>query len=213
MDKLLYKEFRIAVHPLYIIASCFFGALVMIPQWIFFLVPLYFCMVSAPNLLGQYRANKDNQFTMLLPVSRADVVKARIMTFSILELIHMVCTVIFIILHRLVYGTVSNFSFDLNGAYVGLSFVLFGVFNIVLFPLYYRDAQSYGIPVIAATLVTLITAGALEVPAILSSGFATFMEQILLVQIVLPLLGFALFVLLTVSAYRKSVHSFQQVGL
>ena len=213
MNMLLYKEFKIAIHPFYIISSLFFGALVMIPQWIFCLVPLYFCMMTAPNLLGQYRSNKDNQFTILLPVSRNNLVKSRILAFALLELIHIGFTIIFMILHHMVYKGGANFGFDLNSAYVGIMFMLFGVFNFVLFPIYYKTAEAFGIPVIIATVVATLLAATAEVLAIISPPFARLMEQIPIIQSFSLVFGISLFFLLTVAAYRLSVRSFRQVGL
>jgi hypothetical protein len=213
MNMLLYKEFRIAVHPFYILSSFVFAALIMIPQWIFFLVPLCFCMVTVPNLLGQYRANKDNQFTILLPVSRDDVVKARILTLSLLELIHIGFTVCFMLLHHMVYKGGSNFGFDLNAAYIGLTFIIFGIFNRILFPLYYRTAESYGIPVIIATLVATLLAAACEVPAMINHQRTYFLEQESVLQLLILCAGIILYVLFTLRAYRLSVRSFRQVGL
>jgi ABC-2 type transport system permease protein len=213
MKLLLYKEFKLAVHPLYLVSSFVFAALLMIPQWIFFLVPLYFFMVTAPNLLGQYRVNKDNQFTILLPVSRDDVVKARILAFSILELIHIGFTVIFMLFHHLAYGGGFNFGFDLNGAYIGITFLIFGVFNIVLFPLYYKTAETFGIPVIIAVAAAALLAAAAEVPVMISRPFAHVMEEVQGVQIIVLISGIALYPLLTFVAYRLAVQSFRRVGL
>lgn len=212
MNKLLYKEFKIAIHPLYIISSLVFGALVMIPQWIFLLVPLYFCMATTPNLLGQYRANKDNQFTILLPVSREDVVRTRIFAFSILELIHIIFTVLFMLMHFIVYKGGTNFGFDLNAAYVGMMFMIFGVFNFVLFPAYYKTAEAFGIPVIIASATATLIAAAAEVLAMISLPYSRLMEQVPVMQLIVLVLGIVLYVLLTVTAYNLSIRSFRQVG-
>ena len=213
MNMLLYKEFKIAIHPLYIISSFVFGALVMIPQWIFLLVPLYFCMVTAPNLLGQYRANKDNQFTILLPVSRDDVVKARILAFSLLELIHIGFTFLFMLLHHVVYQGGANFGFDLNSAYIGMTCLIFGVFNFVLFPTYYKTAEAFGVPVIIATLVATLIAATAEGSAMISPSYARLMEQVPIMQLFVLIFGISLFLLLTIAAYRLSVRTCRQVGL
>lgn len=212
MKNLLAKEFSLAVHPLYLVAGIAFGALAMIPQWIYLLIPLYFCFVSVPNLLGQYKANKDNQFTALLPVPRADTVKARILAFVILEALHMIGVLVFAVIHHAVYD-MPNFSLDLNGAYFGVVLVMYGMLNLILFPLYYRTAEKFGIPVIASVTTVVLFAAAMEILASTSVGFRQFMEQRQDVQILLPIAGLFLFTGASYLAYRLSARRFEYVEL
>ena len=56
MKNLLYKEFRLAINPLfYLILLC--GALLLIPKWIFFLALMYFFFIRLTQYLfhGQIR--------------------------------------------------------------------------------------------------------------------------------------------------------------
>ena len=212
MKNLLYKEFSLAVHPFYLVAGIVFGALAMIPQWIFLLIPLYFCFVTVPNLLGQYKANKDNQFAALLPIPKSAAVKARILAFAILEVLHMIGVLVFAFVHNAVYG-VPNFGFDLNGSYFGVVFVMFAIFNLVLFPLYYRTADKFGFPVILSITGAFLFAAAMEILASINPGFQRFMEQRQDVQIFLPIVGLLLFAAATYAAFRLSARRFEFVDL
>lgn len=212
MKNLLYKEFTLAVHPLYLAAGLLFGALAMIPQWIYLLIPLYFCFVSVPNLLGQYKANKDNQFTALLPVPRADTVAARILTFVILETLHVIGMLIFAFIHHAVYD-LPNFGLDLNGAYFGVVLLIYGVLNLLLFPLYYKTAEKFGLPVIVSVGAAVLLAGAVEVLAAVSGSFQRFMEQRQDMQVLLPVAGLLFFVGASYLAYRVSARRFEYVEL
>lgn len=212
MKNLLYKEFALAVHPLYLVAGIVFGALAMIPQWIFLLIPLYFCFVTVPNLLGQYKANKDNQFTALLPVPKSDTVKARILTFAILEILHVAGIAAFAIVHNAVYA-IPNFTLDLNFAYFGVVLAIFGVFNLLLFPLYYRTAEKFGLPVIISVTTVVALAAAVEILAGTNAGVRVFLEERDAVQAVFPVAGLALFAGATFLACRSSARSYMRVEL
>jgi hypothetical protein len=122
-------------------------------------------------------------------------------------------TVCFMLLHHMVYRGGSNFGFDLNGAYIGMTFIIFGTFNRILFPRYYRTAESYGFPVIIATLVATALAAACEVLAMISNKWVFLMEQEPILQPLVVTIGIILYVILTQRAYRLSVRSFRQVGL
>jgi len=157
MVNLLKKEFGLAIHPLYLVMAVALGALALIPQWIYLLIPLYFCFVTVPNLLGQYKSNKDNEFSALLPVPRRSIVAGRILSFLILELVHIAGIVIFAVIHDLLYPQ-PNFGIDLGMGYLGVVFLLYGAFNLVLFPLYYRTARKFGLPVALGVAVAVLLA-------------------------------------------------------
>lgn len=212
MRNLLYKEFSLAVHPLYLVASILFGALALIPQWIFLLIPLYFCFVTVPNLLAQYRTNKDNQFTALLPVPKSDSVRARVLTFVVLELLHVIGVLIFTIIHHALYDQ-PNFGLDLNGSYFGVVFIVFGVFNLILFPIYYKTAEKFGPAVIISVAAVVVIAMGNEFATAVIPGFQRFLEERDSVQVVLPIAGFGFFVLASHIAYRVSARRFEYVEL
>jgi hypothetical protein len=212
VKNLLYKEFTLAVHPAYLVAGVVFGALAMIPQWIFLLIPLYFCFVTVPNLLGQYKANKDNQFSALLPVARSDAVKARILTFVILEVLHVIGILVFAFVRRAVYE-IPNFGLDINAAYFGVVLIIYATFNLILFPLYYRTAYKFGVPVVLSMVAVVLVAAAVEVLSGTSAAFRHFMERREDVQIFLPIAGLALFAGASYLAYRISARRFEHVEL
>jgi len=115
MFNLLYKEFKLAVHPFYYILPVITGALMLIPQWIFFLVPLYFCFITVSNLFAVYKSNNDLSFSIMLPVSKKDIVKARMTSIMILQLLQISMAVLFAILNHVLYKS-DNFGFDTNAA-------------------------------------------------------------------------------------------------
>lgn len=213
MKNLLYKEFKLSVHPLYLILAIIFGALMMIPQWFFLLVPLYFCFISVPNLLGQYKANNDAGFSTILPVTKEDIVKARIITFVILELLHLFFALLFLLLHNWVYGYTDNFALNPNLSYFGICFVMFGLFNVLLFPLYYKTAYKYGPAVIIAVCGAIIVAVTAETLAMVSPVFQDWTEQRTVFPVIIFIGGFFSFILANFISAKIAVKRFLQIDL
>lgn len=214
MINLLYKEFRLSIHPFYYILPVFTGALMLIPQWIFFLVPLYFCFISAANLFSTYKSNNDLNFSAMLPVPRRDVVKARIVSVLILELMHTVWAAAFALLNRTIYQT-GNFSLDLNPAFFGLIFIMFSLFNLILFPLFYRTGYKFGLPVILATAAAILFAAAAELLAVFNEPFRRLVEDTGRSGFQLASLtaGMLLFAVAAAAAIRLSINRFEKVDI
>ncbi len=212
MRNLLYKEFRLAIHPFFSILPILTGALMLIPQWVFFLVPLYFCFMTVPNLFGAYKAGNDLGFSVLLPVRGRDIVKARIVSFCILELLQIASAVVFAILNRVLYHT-ENLFFNLNPAFFGIVFVLFGVFNLLLFPLFYKTAYKFGAPVIISTIVVVLLATSVELLVVFNGSFRNLMEKSPTAELMTLLAGIVVFVLATIGAFQISARMFEHVDV
>lgn len=212
MINLIYKEFKLSVHPMYLIFPIVLGGLMMIPQWIFFLVPLYFCFISVPNLLSQYKANNDLSFSAMLPVDKNSVVKARVITFAILELLHVFWAVIFAIIRKKVYQY-PNFAFDTNLAYFGLIILMFGIFNLVLFPIYFKTAYKFGPAVIFSTIAAIVFAGIAEVLVMIVPKVTYWMEVDTTIQLLTFISGIILFLAFTWLSSRISVKYYKKIDL
>jgi ABC-2 type transport system permease protein len=167
MKNILAKEFKLGIHWINFLFPIVLGALMLIPQWVYFLVPLYFCFISVPNLFGLFKANNDITFSAILPVTRSQIVQGRILTFVILELMHIFWAMVFTLIHNSLF-TMKNFMLDQNAAYFGLVFVMFGIFNLILFPAFFRTAYKYGVAVVVAIVGGMLFAGAVEMLVLFS---------------------------------------------
>ena len=84
MKELLFKEFKLAMHPTsYLFLAV--GALLLIPAYIYYVAFIYTCL-SIFFLFLIARENKDILFTVSLPVRKRDAVKARCLMVAIIEL-------------------------------------------------------------------------------------------------------------------------------
>ncbi len=214
MLNLLYKEFKLSIHPFFLLFPFLIGALMLIPQWIFTLVPLYFCFVSIPNLFSSYKAFNDLSFLAMLPVSKSDIVKARIGAVVGLELLHILLAAIFALLNRAIYHNPNNFALDLNPAFFGLVFVIYGVFNLIMLPMFFKTGYSFGVPlIISITAATLLGLG-MELLIIFNSSLRYLMEESGNgIQALLLILGMGLFTLSIFETYILSIRRFESVDV
>ena len=212
MNNLLYKEFKLTIHPFYYVLPVFFGALMLIPQWIFFLVPLYFCFITVPQIFSLYKSNNDLEFSIMMPVRKSDIVKARILSIVILELFQIACALFFALIHRSLYKY-ANFAFDLNAAYFGLVFVLFALFNIILFPIFYQTAYKFGVAVIISIVAAIGFALSAELLVMFNERFRMVVEGKLGPQLIILAAGIGVFILGAIAAYKISVKIFENVDV
>ena len=140
--KLLMKEWKLCMHPAaYIMLLC--TALILVPGYPYgvgcFYVGLgiYFICLTA-------RENHDAAFTLTLPVSRGDAVRARILFCAVLEGIDLLLMAAFILLKNLIGNMPNPAGLDAGLALLGEGMILFALFNMIFFPMYYRDINKPG---------------------------------------------------------------------
>lgn len=212
MKNLLYKEFILAIHPMFFLVLLL-GALLLIPEWVYFLAPMYFFLIVLPNIFGMGKASNDIGFSAMLPVKRGDIVKARVFSVIILEVLQILVTAIFAVINLLIYPK-GNGLIDANAAYIGFVFIIFAIFNIIFFPMFYKTAYKIGLPVVLANAAAIITAAGIELLIIFVPEFKIFDGRENLIAHFSALAGgIIVFALLSVIALKMSVKRFENVNL
>ncbi|MDA3809864.1 MAG: ABC-2 transporter permease [Spirochaetaceae bacterium] len=214
MLNLLYKELNLSIHKFFIfIFPVITGLLFLIPQWPYLIALMYFIFVSITNIFGGYNAQKDYEFSIMMPVRKSDIVKAKIAAMIILEIIHIFTGVVFALLHNSLFGS-ENFFLDLNPAFFGLGFIMFALFNISFFPMYFKTAYRYGLPTIIGVIVTVLFFTALELLVMFNRSASTLVEGSgMASQSALLFAGVAVYALLNLISVKISVRNFEQVDL
>ncbi len=215
MKNLLYKEFRLASHPA---AYLFLGlaAMMLIPNYPLSVTFFYPCL-GAFFICQNGRENRDIFYSMLLPVEKGSLVRARFLMVSLLQLGQILLCVPFLFLRNL-YPPVENVvGLDANLALLGFGLVLMGLFNLVFFSRHYRDPSRVGVPFLLASLVMFLGIGVTEalphfVPVI-RDRLDTPLFQFLPEKLLCFALGAAVYALLTALSCRLSVRSFETLDL
>lgn len=212
MKNLLYKELNLSIHKFYFILPSILGALMFIPYWIYSFVFMYFFWITIPQVFGSYNSNQDYNFIGALPVERKDIVNSKAMSIFILELLHVLFALVFGFIHNYVYELYNPF-LDINLTFFGVGIGMFGVFNVIFLPLYFKTAHFFGKPLIYANIAILIYGFIFEFGAIRYQWVRDLLEGSFTSQILpftlLTLMG----VLLSLLAVKLSQMKFSKLDI
>lgn len=174
MKQLLKKEWRLCLHPavpLFLLLS----ALILVPNYPYAVCFFYLTLgIYFTCLAG--RENHDLAFTLSLPVSRGDIVAARFLMCGALEVCQILLAGLVILLReRLLGGAPNAAGMDANLALPGEGFLLFGLFNLLFFPAWYRDVNKLGVPFLRASAAVFL----FVVAAVVSTYALPFVRDVL----------------------------------
>ncbi|MBE9914740.1 hypothetical protein G8C92_11920 [Paenibacillus donghaensis] len=217
MFNLLIKDLKLGVNPMFFVFPIVMGALMLIPGWVYFLVVMYFFWVTAPNLFAQFRSSNDLLFTAMMPVTKKDMVKARVSVFVILELMHIVFAMIYGLITIHLYPNVTYHFFAPHMGFWGLNFAMFAIYNIILIPMYYKTAYKYGTAQLVSIVAAMIFAGVAQWLGIQSSYLFDIFNgsgaDNMALQTSILVAGIIIFIAFTMIAYRIAVKRFLQVEI
>lgn len=212
MRNLIYKELKLSIHKFFLILPLMLSLLMLIPQWIYSIAFMYFFWISVINICSGYIAKQDNSFTAMLPVTKRDIVKSKIVAILTIEGVHLLTGIIMGVVHNQIYGT-YNFFMDMNLAFFSAMFVMFAVFNIIFLPLYFKTAYFYGRPVIYGTVATVVFAFILEYGTIRFAFMRNIFEGEMSTQWVVAMISAILVGILTFVTVKRSIRNFTNLSL
>ena len=215
MKHLLYKELRLALHPTAPLFLCL-SAMLLIPNYPYYVIFFYTCL-GVFFLCLNGRETQDLFYSMLLPVRKRQIVQARISLVVLIELAQVLLAIPFAVLRSVLIPLHNEAGIEANTAFFGLGLLLLGVFNFFFFTRYYRNPDKVGGPFcagcIAFAVCMLLAETAVHVLPFAREQLDTIDPANLPAQLLVLAAGIVLFGLLTGSACRKSVRSFEQLDL
>jgi len=147
--KMLMKEWKLCMHPMgYLMPLC--AALILVPGYPYGVCCFYVGLAIFFICLTA-RENHDAGFTLTLPVSRGDAVRARILFCTILEAADLVLMGIMILVKYAIGFVPNPAGLDAGLALIGDGLIIFTLFNMVFFPCYYKDINKPGKAFVFAT--------------------------------------------------------------
>lgn len=217
MYNLLMKDLKLGVNPAFVLLAVLTGALMLIPGWVYFIVIMYFFWITIPNVFAQYRAQNDLLFTTTMPVTKKDIVKARVSVIVILELIQIGIAMIFGLLTVNLYPNLTYYFFAPHMGFWGLCFAMFAIYNIFLIPMYYKTAYKYGAAQVAAITAAMVFAGIAQWLGIQNSYVYDLFNGAgadnIALQTSILFTGIVIFTVFTFIAYRIAVKRFRRVEI
>ena len=215
MKNLLKKEFRLCMHPAawIMLSTC---ALALVPNYPYAVSFFYMTLGIFFICIGG-RENHDAAYTMTLPVSRAAVVKGRVLFVCCLEGLQWLVMAAIVLIKRFIAPGPNAAGMDANIALLGEGLILFGLFNIIFFPAYYRNISKVGVPFVKASIavflyVILAVAATYTVPFV-RDQLDTPDPDYLTAKLGFLALGLVWFTGLTLLSVRLSVRRFEKLDL
>jgi len=215
MKDLLYKEFKLATHPTTFIFLAF-SIMLLIPAYPYYII-FFYTTLSLFFVFLTGRENKDIFYTVTLPIRKRDAVKARCLMVAILELVQIVISVPFAIISVAVNPRGNLAGIDANVAFFGLVFIMFGLFNIIFIPMFYKTAYKAGTAFLfgsaAMALYILVAESLVWFPSPLKDYLDTTAPGTAAKQLPVLVAGFAVWVLTMLLTYQKAASNFEKVDL
>ena len=164
MKALLYKEFKLALHPLCYIFIFLFPFMVLIPSYPIAVGFIYILSCYPIIFLGANKGQQSNDllFSTLLPVRKKDIVLARIILISLLHLAFSLMTSALVPLAMQIQKgittsggeAISEAGLSLNGfvSILAIVYVGYAIADLIFFPIYYKKGKS----IVMSTLLTIL---------------------------------------------------------
>ena len=149
MKALIYKELKLAVHPLCYVLLIFFSIVILVPSYPTSIAFIYVLPCYTFLFLGVNKGQQTNDllFSTLMPVRKKDIVLIRIFTVIYLQLLFIIfLSVLFpiAIIIRNSIDEVVNIGLDLNGfvSIISFAIICYSIADLLFFPIYYRNGKS-----------------------------------------------------------------------
>lgn len=219
MKNFLNKEIKLCLAPInyvYLLFAC----MMVIPNYPRY-VPFFFFMVSLLHLFNNAMWNKDLEYSMILPITKKDIVKSRCILVIVYQLIFIILSIPFSILFELIKPAPNAAGIEGNVAFYGLVLIVMTFFTFTFFTAYYKKATKPGVPFVKATIVFWVLFIILETPVyikdVIDVPFFQMLDQTDKASQIqqLPILaaGIIVFIVGWILTYKVSAKRFEKVDL
>ena len=164
MKALLYKEFKLAMHPICYLFIFLFPLMVLIPSYPIAIGFIYVLSCYPILFLGANKGQQSNDllYSTLLPIRKKDIVLARIITVAIMQLTFILLMSALIPVSHLIHQSIINnggenveipgLGLDGYVSILAIAIIGFGIADLIFFPIYYKNGKS----IVMSTLFTIL---------------------------------------------------------
>ena len=159
MKALLYKEFKLAMHPICYVFIAMFPLLILIPSYPLAIGFIYVLTCYPILFLGANKGQQSNDllYSTLLPVRKKDIVLARIMTVVIMQFAFMAIMCALYPLCRLIEQSISETvtpGLGVNAfvSILAIAIVGYAIADLIFFPIYYKRGKA----IVSSTLFMIL---------------------------------------------------------
>lgn len=215
MKNLIYKELQLAT-PLLTFLFLAFSLMTFIPGYPI-LCGAFFMSLGMFQAYQLGREDNDILYSVLLPVSKRDVVKGKYLSAVILQLVNFtlcaVCTLIR--MHFMADAPVykNNFMMNANLIYLAFMLMIFAAFNLIFIGGFFKTAYAIGKPFVVFVVVNFLIIGIAEtlhhLPGLGWMNAADYNTQ----HIIILLVAAIVYSALTIVSYIISQKRFEKIDL
>ena len=165
MKALLYKEFKLAMHPMCYIFIAIFPFMILIPYYPIAVGFIYVLSCYPVLFLGANKGQQSNDllYSTLLPIRKRDIVKARIFTVAIMQFafiaIMSALVPLAIYLRDMINANnqqepLADIGFGIQSYVMVLAIAIIGfsIADLIFFAKYYKNGKS----IVGSTLLTIL---------------------------------------------------------
>lgn len=159
--KLLRKEFKLSI-PVFVYLFTGFGLMTFIPGYPILCGAFFVCLGLFQGY--QYaRESNDIMYSVLLPVRKADIVRAKYLAAFIMEMLAVLLMVICTVLRMTVMSEATvyekNVLMPANLVFLAFSLLIFAAFNVIFLGGFFKTAYTIGRPFIVFIVVGFVVIG------------------------------------------------------
>ena len=166
MKALIYKEFKLAMHPICYVFICLFPLMILIPSYPLGVGFIYILSCYPVLFLGANKGQQSNDllYSTLLPVRKKDIVLARIFTVIFMQIAFILIQCALFPLALLINNSIKAAS-ENPADYVvpglgpnsfvlllGIAIIGYAIADLIFFPIYYKHGKS----IVMSTLFTIL---------------------------------------------------------
>jgi hypothetical protein len=229
MKALLYKELKLAMHPICYVFIALFPFMILIPSYPIAIGFLYVLTCYPILFLGANKGQQSNDllYSTLLPIRKKDIVKARIMTVFLMHVVFIALTSALYPLAVFINNSINEASLatDPNASPVvvpglGLhSYVLvlaiviigYAIADLIFFPIYYKNGKSIVMSTLMMILGFVLYLGIFTIGLPFIPGLEWINELPLYVQFIILGVSLIIYIALHLVVYKVSYKRLEKV--
>ena len=166
MKALVYKELKLAMHPICYVFIVLFPFMILIPSYPLGIGFIYVLTCYPILFLGANKGQQSNDllYSTLLPVRKKDIVLARIMTVILMQAAFIFIMSALYPLARFINASIAQsadnpnefvvpgLGFDSYVLLLAIAIIGYAIADLIFFPIYYKKGKS----IVMSTLFTIL---------------------------------------------------------
>ena len=229
MKALLYKELKLAMHPICYVFIALFPFMILIPSYPIAIGFLYVLTCYPILFLGANKGQQSNDllYSTLLPIRKKDIVKARIMTVFLMHLVFIALTSalypVALMINRSITASalaedpnaspITNAGLGLHSYVLVLAIVIIGyaIADLIFFPIYYKNGKSIVMSTLMMILGFVLYLGIFTIGLPFIPGLEWINELPLYVQFIILGVSIIIYIALHLVVYKVSYKRLEKV--